>query len=180
MPWLQRRRSREYQIAQGMKDIEAELRYWMQEKDRAREELEHGRKANDKNRTTRAEQRIRRIDERCRQINEVLAFLQEAKDNIRFLEGTLKRAAETGRLTGEAGDSSDRLTKLIQTVSEQMQYNTRSQEKIENQMSVALEMARSSLPDTSSEASAPGPTAEQIEKEQQELERRLRRPRRPA
>lgn len=178
--WWNRRRSQEYQIAQGMKDIDSELRYWMQERDRAREDLENGRKMTDRNRIQRAEQRLRRIDERCRTINEVLAFLQEAKDNIRFQEGTVQKAVEVGRLAG-SGDNSDKLKQLIQNVSEQMQYTKRSQEKIESQMALALEMARSSLPEASSETTAPvGPTPEQIEREQQELEKRLRRSRRLA
>jgi division protein CdvB (Snf7/Vps24/ESCRT-III family) len=170
----------EQRVAGVMKAIEAEYSYWTQEREKANEDLEAGRRANDGHRAARAEQRIARIEDRRRQINNIMGLLQTLKDNIRFTQGTIEKYREIGNIVGKEGANAE-IREHLAGVTEDLQVLTESQAKLESQMDMALAISRAPLA-TAPAAAAPESAASalDLDRENEELQKRLRKSRGPS
>ncbi|MES2154599.1 MAG: hypothetical protein V4510_05630 [bacterium] len=178
MPLRRKESKVEQRVAGVMKEIDAEYSYWSQELEKAREDLEHGRRANDGHRAARAEQRMARIEDRRRQINNIMAILQNLKDNIRFTQGTIEKYREIGTIVGKEGTGAE-MREHLAGVTEHLQVLTESQSKLESQMDIALAISRSPLGSASSTVPASSPSAQpDLDRENEELQKRLRKSRR--
>jgi chromosome segregation ATPase len=161
-----------------MKEIDSEYSYWSHELDKAKEDLEHGRRANDGHRASRAQQRMARIEDRRRQINNIMAILQNLKDNIRFTQGTIEKYREIGTIVGREGTGAE-MREHLADVTEHLQVLTESQSKLESQMDMALAISRSPLGPSSVGAASEAPQVPpDLDRENEELQKRLRRSRR--
>ncbi|MCA1811354.1 MAG: hypothetical protein LC623_05010 [Halobacteriales archaeon] len=178
MPLRSRQGKVEQKVAAVMKEIDAEYHYWSQEFEKAREDLESGRRANDPNRAERARQRMARIEDRKRQINDIMAVLQELKDNIRFTTRTMEKYREIGSVI-EGGDTGAEFREHLKRVTEHLHFQQESQAKLEGQMGIALAVSRAPLAASQpTQAMEPPRTAQEVEREAEELRQRLRKSRR--